>query len=120
MTNPQLTSLQRETLFEPLFALIKSEFERLAAGDPKILWALRRKVTKELSYLERGDPQKRHALKHRKMREQNGDCAICRQDLPKSGAHLDRLNAFDGYTDANTRLVHAGCHTATHKRKNYT
>jgi hypothetical protein len=91
-----------------------------AAGDPDVLWALRRKLTKELGYLERSSPQVRTALKQRKMREQNGRCGICRQKLQPSGSHLDRITAFGGYTDENTRLVHPGCHAAAQKRKKYT
>lgn len=120
MANPQLTAEQRDNLFEPLFANTVAELERLSDGDPQILWALRRKLTKELGYLERSDPQRRTALKRRKIQQQKGLCAICRQKLPPSGAHLDRLVAFDGYTDTNTRVIHAGCHDALHKHRNYT
>src|SRR5437016_4824155 len=94
MANPQLTAKQRENLFEPVFASTQAELERLSGSDPQVLWALRRKLTKELIYLERGDPQKRRTLKRRKMQEQNGICPMCREKLPASGAHLDRLAAF--------------------------
>jgi hypothetical protein len=119
MNTPRLTDTQRLELFEPLFASTRAELERLADRDPRVLWALRRKLTKELIYLERGSPQTRNALKRRKMRSQNGLCAICRQTLPPSGAELDRGDAFLGYTDDNTRLVHHGCHVADQRRKNY-
>jgi len=56
MPNPQLTAEQREALFEPLFASTKTELERLSGGDSQVLWAVRRKLTKELGYLERGSP----------------------------------------------------------------
>ena len=119
MPNPQLTSTQRAELFEPLFDQTILEMERLSNGDPDVLWALRRKLAKELTYLERGSPQIRGALKKKKMREQDGKCAICHQSLPEKGAELDRSNARDGYTSANTRLVHHGCHVADQMRKNY-
>lgn len=119
MSNPRLTDEQRAELFEPLFQRTLSELDRLAGGDSPILWALRRKLAKELVYLERGCPQKRGALKRRKMKEQDGICPLCRKKLPVSGAELDRLNAFRGYTDVNTRLVHHGCHVADQKRKGY-
>jgi hypothetical protein len=120
MANPRLTSEQRETLFEPLLASTKSELERLSGGDARVLWALTRKLSKELIYMERGTPQARTALKRRKMIAQNGLCALCRQKLPASGSELDRFDAFGGYTDQNTRLVHHSCHVADQQRKKYT
>jgi hypothetical protein len=120
MSTPRLTDRQRAQLFEPIFAATVAELERLSAGDPSVLWALRRKLTKELIYLERGTPQMRTALKHRKMAAQNGMCALCGQKLPPSGSELDRHIAFGGYTDENTRLVHHGCHVADQQRKKYT
>jgi len=120
MSTPRLTDVQRAELFEPLFATTRAELDRLSADDPRVLWALRRKLTKELIYLERGTPQMRTALKRRKMVAQNGICPLCRQKLPPSGAELDRAEAFLGYTDENTRLVHHGCHVTDQQRKKYT
>lgn len=120
MSTPRLTDAQRLELFEPLFAVTRAELERLSSGDPRLLWALRRKLTKELIYLERGSPQMRNALKRRKMFAQKGICPLCRQKLPPSGAELDRSEAYLGYTDSNTRLVHHGCHVADQRRKKYT
>jgi hypothetical protein len=120
MPNPRLTEEQRDKLFEPLFASTKAELERLSGGDPQVLWALRRKLTKELGYLERSDPQKRTALKREKHREQNGRCAICGHELAQHGSELDRLEAFCGYTIENTRLVHHDCHIRDQQRKQYT
>src|SRR5438067_1473109 len=118
-SRPRLTDAQRAELFEPLFASTKEALDQLAGGDLRILWALRRKLTKELIYLERGTPQMRNALKRRKMIAQRGICPLCRQKLPASGAELDRKEAFHGYTDENTRLVHHGCHVADQQRKGY-
>jgi hypothetical protein len=119
MSTPRLTDAQRAELFEPLFASARAELDRLSGGDPRVLWALRRKLTKELIYLERGTPQMRNALKRRKMIAQNGICPLCHQKLPPSGSELDRTEAYLGYTDQNTRLVHHGCHVADQQRKKY-
>jgi hypothetical protein len=51
----------------------------------------------------------RKVLKARKMGEQKGICPICFKPLPAKNAVLDRLNAVDGYTPENTRLIHAEC-----------
>ncbi len=42
-------------------------------------------------------------------------------DLPPlgKGAHLDRVNAIDGYTHANTELVHAECHEKRQAERKY-
>lgn len=66
MPNPRLTDEQRETLFRPLFEKIKAELERLSGGDPKVLWALRRKLAKELIYLEKGTPAERRKPQNQK------------------------------------------------------
>ena len=118
MANPRLTSEQRKTLFEPLLASTKSELERLSGGDSRVLWALTRKLAKELIYVERGTPQARTALKGRKMIAQNGLCALCGQKLPASGSELDRFDAFGGYTDQNTRLVHHAATSPTSNERN--
>jgi hypothetical protein len=120
MSTPRLTDTQRAELFVPLFATTRAELDRLSAGDDRLLWALRRKLTKELIYLERGTPQMRNALKRRKMIAQNGICPLCRQKLPPSGAELDRTESYVAYTDDNTRLVHHGCHISDQQRKKYT
>jgi hypothetical protein len=116
MPNPRLTPEQRNKLFLPLFTKIKAELEKVSSGDPKILWALRRKIAKELIYLERGKPAERRKLQDQKYSEQNGLCALCREKLPERGGELDRFEAFLGYTSENTRLL---CHVADQKRKNY-
>jgi hypothetical protein len=72
MANPQLTKQQREDLFAPLFKETKDELERLAAGDADLLFALRRKLAKDLGYLERGVPMMRVKLKAEKRKEQDG------------------------------------------------
>jgi hypothetical protein len=39
--------------------------------------------------------------------------------LPKRGAELDRVNAMDGYTEANTRLVHHECYVKSQEEKGF-
>lgn len=119
MPNPQLSPQQREQLFAPLFAYVRQELDRLAGGDPKLLWALRRKLAKELVYLERGKPSQRKRLKDRKYVEQVAFCAICGDILPFKDIDLDRKEAFLGYTAENTRLVHRKCHREEQAKKKY-
>lgn len=78
----------------------------LSQGDAELLFAFRRKVCKELAYDERSKPQVRRKLKDQKWKEQRGRCAICREDIPERYTVLDRLNAVNGYTTENTRLIH--------------
>ena len=119
MANPQLTPEQRDTLFAPMFLRTKQELERLAGGDSRLLWALRRKLTKELMYLERSTPAARTKLKMKKWIEQRGICPVCSELLPEKNADLDRIEAFLGYTPENTRLVHHECHIQEQKKKKY-
>jgi hypothetical protein len=119
MTNPQLSKEQLETLFQPLFKLVKAELERLSGVDEKLLWALRRKLTKQLGYLERGNPTIRNKLKMKKWMQQAGICPICGKLLPEKNAELDRFDAFQGYTAENTRLVHHDCHITEQAKKGY-
>lgn len=90
---------------------IRTALNGLAAGDPELLFAYRRKLTKELQYDERSKPAQRKSLKRRKLIAQAGKCAVCGGELPPAalGAVLDRINAMDGYTDSNTRLLCRDC-----------
>lgn len=119
MSSPRLTPQQRDELFKPLFEIVKGELDRLSDGDLKVLWSLRRKLAKELMYLERGRPMDRRKLKNQKFADQKGLCGICGKPLPERGAELDRFDAFLGYTTENTRLVHHECHVEDQKSKNY-
>jgi hypothetical protein len=119
MPNPQLTPKQREDLFAPLWRTTKDELERISGGDERLMWALRRKLAKELIYLERGTPAARTKLKMTKWIEQKGICPICSQLLPEKNSELDRFDAFLGYTKENTRLVHHDCHIDEQKKKKY-
>ena len=109
MPNRNLTPAELREVFGPLFKEVQGKLESASSGDADLLWALRRKLAKELSYLERGKPGNRKALKLAKRVQQNGLCALCGQSLPEQGAVLDRMEAMGGYTVANTRLVHHEC-----------
>lgn len=119
MTNPQLTKKQREELFAPLFETVKAELEKSAAGDKRLLWALRRKLVKELGYLERGRPADRNKLKAVMWTKQNGICALCDKPMEQKNSELDRYEAFLGYVESNVRLVHHACHIEDQARKGY-
>ena len=119
MPNRQLTDDERATLFAPLITEVRARLHELSAGDPALLWALRRKLAKELGYDERGKPMHRTMLKMRKRIEQQNRCALCRGDLPEPGAVLDRLEAMKGYTVENTRLLCPPCDTEEQQRRGY-
>jgi hypothetical protein len=102
-----------------LLAGIRERLTKLAAGDPFLLFAYRRKIAKELGYDERGKPGARKQLKALKWGQQQGKCAHCRQDLSLAYSELDRKNAADGYTIENTELVHAKCHQERQASKGY-
>ena len=115
---PALTEEQRQKVL-PLLRRIREELE-LAAGDDKaVLHQMRRYVAKRLEFDERGTPTERRKLHELKWKRQRGLCAICNDDLPERGSELDRLIALDGYTEANTRLVHHECHREAQAIKGY-
>jgi hypothetical protein len=94
MATPQLTKGQRDDIFAPLMKRTNAELERLAAGDEKLLWALRRKLAKELVYLERSTPMVRAKLKMKKWIEQKGICPLCNQLLPEKKRRAGSLRGF--------------------------
>ncbi|SRR5712692_1755224 len=103
-----------------LLTEIRKRLTSLAAGDPLLLFAYRRKVVKELEYDERGKPGARGKLKALKWGQQNGKCIHCGNEMPLKYSELDRKNAADGYTIENTDLVHAKCHQERQAAKGYT
>jgi hypothetical protein len=103
-----------------LLKVIRERLTGLAAGDPLLLFAYRRKVVKELGYDERGKPTARARLKVLKWGHQNKRCVECGLDLPLKYSELDRKNAADGYTIENTELLHAECHQKRQAAKRYT
>lgn len=119
MANPILSREEREHLFRPLFAEIVAMITEAADGDDDRLWALRRKIAKELVYLERSRPGDRSRLKKAMRAKQGGLCALCGQELPEKGAELDRRVAKLGYIESNVRLVHHECHISDQAAKGY-
>jgi hypothetical protein len=119
MANPILTRADREHLFRPLFAEIVNMIVEAANCDEDLLWALRRKIAKELVYLERSRPADRTRLKKLVRAKQEGLCARCSQPLPERGAELDRFVAKLGYVESNVRLIHHECHVKDQEEKGY-
>jgi len=48
-----------------------------------------------------------------------GPLCRMRQGTAKRGSELDRVNAMDGYTEQNTRLVHHECHVKSQEEKGF-
>ena len=117
--NRQLSSEEIETLFSPLLAQGRKRLITLSRGDTDLLWALRRKLFKELTYDERGKPMQRRKLKDLKRAEQDNKCPLCSKSLPIKYAVLDRIEAMKGYTPENTRLLCRECDTRVQQERNY-
>jgi len=58
-------------------------------------------------------------LKKLKLEEQGGLCPICSMKLPESYNVLDRLQAVDGYTPENTRLICNECDKKVQRERRY-
>jgi ribosomal protein L44E len=116
--NRRLTASEQE-LARSVLQAARGQLKEAARDDPTLLWALRRFVYLRLQYDERGKPMQRKILKLTKMASQKGLCAVCREELPERGAELDRFNAMDGYTEANTRLVCHECHRKSQAEKGF-
>jgi len=119
MPNRRLTDDERITLFGPLLVDVRNRLAALAGTDEALYWALRRKLSKELSYDERSRPVQRKKLKLAKRKSQDGKCADCSEPLPESGAVLDRTEAMLGYTAENTRLLCPSCDVRKQQGKAY-
>jgi ribosomal protein L44E len=119
MANRQLSAAELEGIFSPLVAEVRKLLNELSAGDPELLWALRRKLFKELTYDERGKPMLRRKLKELKRAEQDNKCGECGKSLPYKYAVLDRMEAMKGYTPENTRLLCQDCDTKIQVRRGY-
>ena len=109
MANRQLTKEELDRLFSPLLEEVRSKLVELSGEDDELLWALQRKLSKELTYDERGKPAHRKKLKAKKRAEQDNKCAVCGASLPDKYAVLDRIEAMEGYTLENTRLICQNC-----------
>jgi hypothetical protein len=53
MANRQLTKAELQEVVAPLLTSVRARLVKLSGGDPALLWALRRKHAKELTYDER-------------------------------------------------------------------
>jgi hypothetical protein len=118
MANPQLTPDQLQVANE-LLAGIREQLRHASGGSPELLFALRRKVAKELVYDERGKPMFRAALKKKKRAQQGNLCPICKTELPEKYVVLDRLGAIGGYTMENTCLLCQPCDFQVQADKGY-
>ncbi len=88
MSHRTLTVDELAHLADPSLKQVREFLDAYSDGDPDLLWALRRKLAKELIYDERGKPAHRVALKKRKRQEQNELCAVCAELLPAKGSVL--------------------------------
>lgn len=119
MPNRRLTPEELEKA-RSLLDDVRRRLDDLSCGDKELLFAYRRKITKELIYDERSGPMERRKLKRLKFKQQSGLCPICQKTLPDKYTVLDRFNAVDGYTEENTRLIHSECDTEIQKSRGYT
>ena len=119
MPNRQLTADEQQKLATPLLKTVRARLIKLSSDDSGLLFALRRKLAKELGYDERGKPMARRKLKIEKRVEQRGRCKLCRGALPERGAVLDRITAMDGYTTKNTRLLCPDCDAKLQHKRGY-
>ena len=119
MANPRLTTEQL-TRAHDILGLVRGALVQASGGDATLLFALRRKVQKELMHDERGTPAHRNKIKRLKRAEQADRCPICGEALPAKNAVLDRIEAVDGYTVENTRLIHQECDIRAQAAKGFT
>ena len=108
MPNRILTSAELKSAND-LLSYIRARLGTLAGNDSDLLFAYRRKISKELGYDERSKPMLRRKLKAQKRKEQGGRCPLCSEPLPEKYAVLDRIRAAAGYTAKNTRLICEKC-----------
>ena len=118
MTNPMLNS-QQLLLANHILNRVRADILSAALGDSDTLFALRRKIAKELSYDERGKPAQRKRLKHLMRRKQNGFCALCTSSLPEKNCVLDRIEAKVGYREDNVRLLCQVCDFSVQSQKDF-
>lgn len=119
MPNRMLTEDERKQLFLPLIDEVRSRLEELSGGDSNLMWALRRKLYKTLTYDERDNPTNRKILKQVKRAVQQNACATCGKKLPERNAVLDRFEAMKGYTEDNTRLICPECNVRIQEERGY-
>ena len=115
---PALTEDERQLVL-PILDAARKALDAASGGDGLVLHQMRRYVAKRLEFDERGTPTQRRKLHEMKWKRQRGVCALCPEPLPERGAELDRLVATEGYTEANTRLVHHECHRKAQEAKGF-
>lgn len=118
LPNPRLTPdqlLDANRLLDD----IRAKIQAVAGDDRELLFALRRKVAKELIYDERSKPAARKKLKALMRKKQNGKCAACPNPLPARGAVLDRKTAIGGYVEENVELVCPSCDAGRQGERGY-
>ncbi len=119
LANRQLTAEELKNIYSPLIVKLRKQILKLSKGDEALVWALRRKLFKELMYDERGKPMQRRKLKGIKRKEQNNKCANCGKKLPEKYTVLDRIEAMKGYTQVNTRLLCPKCDSIIQQQRGY-
>jgi hypothetical protein len=117
--NRKLTDEERTALAVPILQKVRAMIETASNGDEQLAFAVNRYVYARLQVDERGLSLERKTLKQLKKVQQNGKCPICGGALPESGAVLDRLNAMDRYTDANTRVICPACDARIQDERRY-
>lgn len=118
MPNPQLNKtqiIQAHSLLDK----IREEIKVLASNDPKLIFAFRKKIRKELTYDERSKPSVRKKLKELMWKKQKGVCTLCRNELPLRYTVLDRTEAIKGYVEKNVRLIHSDCDRKVQEERGY-
>jgi transcriptional regulatory protein LevR len=108
-----------------ILADVRQRLAKAAHGNERFVFLLRRYISKNLSYDERGNPQQRTKLKLQKLIEQKGKCAYANCPTPdrpmtkEDEPELDRIEAIKRYTKGNTVLVHHDCHRMSQKEKGF-
>jgi hypothetical protein len=118
MPNRQLSKDELKVA-KDLFADLIEKIRNISKDDSELYFAYCRRFTTKFIHEERGTPGQRNKIKKIKHLEQNGLCTFCGEALPEKEAELDRINAADGYSVLNTRLVHQICHRQDQALKGY-
>jgi len=115
----QLTNEEQANLSQPLLGEVQRLLAKFSQDDPELLWALRRKLVKQLQAEERGRQVDIRMLKMFKRGEQGEKCAVCKGPLPEKNAVLDRFNGMKPYTRENTRLICPSCDREVQAQRGY-
>src|SRR3989304_2974975 len=104
---------------QPLLEEVRNLLLKFSDGDEDLLWALRRKLRKQLDVEEKGRQRDIRELKAFKRGEQGDRCAICKGALPEKGSVLDRFDGMKPYTRENTRLLCPSCDAGVQAGRGY-